>query len=321
MVHTALKIQADLLNKPGHDGFNISEAIDCIPDSLYMFLRLLFGGQKVLEEMDENNETSLEQEDKVQQKCLSIVQDIVFNVSGGKKMTPAGCALHQQTRSKKLVNLFSRAGHVISYDRILQIDTALAEHTLSTMDVTTGSVMPPGLVRGTFVHYTADNIDILDETLDGKNTFHATQLAAWQRGSYNMDVLKTLQLGKRHQIDVPHVMKTLTAANVFVGKENPTYESVNLNWFTKPMKDTEVIASAKAADLAFIIKRHEIDCKPSWTIFNQFIDQTDQEETSVVFFPIINAPAPAPDTLNTVIQRCMYVSSKLNQSKKHYTIG
>ena len=53
-----------------------------------MFLRLLFGGQKVLEETDENNETSVEQEDKVQQKCLSIAQDIIFNVSGGKKMTP-----------------------------------------------------------------------------------------------------------------------------------------------------------------------------------------------------------------------------------------
>ena len=112
-------------------------------------------------------------------------------------------------------------------------------------------------------------------------------------------------------------MKTLTAVNVFVGKENPTYESVNLNWFTKPMKDTKAIASAKAADLAFIIKRHNINCKPSWRIFNQFIDQTDQEETSVVFFPIINAPAHEIDTLNTLIQRCIYVSSKLNQS---YTV-
>ena len=39
MVHTALKIRADLLNTPGHDGFNISEneAIDCIPDSLNVF--------------------------------------------------------------------------------------------------------------------------------------------------------------------------------------------------------------------------------------------------------------------------------------------
>ena len=39
----------------------------------------------MLEETDENNETSVEQEDKVQQKCLSIAQDIIFNVSGGKR--------------------------------------------------------------------------------------------------------------------------------------------------------------------------------------------------------------------------------------------
>jgi hypothetical protein len=29
------------------------------------------------------------------------------------------------------------------------------------------------------------NIDINDSTLDGKNTFHATQMAAWQRGIGN----------------------------------------------------------------------------------------------------------------------------------------
>ena len=77
-----------------------------------------------------------------------------------------------------MVNLFSRAGHIISYDQVLQIDTALAEHTLSTMDVSTGSVLPSNIKNDTFVYYTADNIDILDETLDGKNTFHATRLAA-----------------------------------------------------------------------------------------------------------------------------------------------
>ncbi|KAJ8893011.1 hypothetical protein PR048_005592 [Dryococelus australis] len=32
-----------------------------------------------------------------------------------------------------------------------------------------------------FIHYTCDNIDILDETLDGKYIFHATQMAAWQQ--------------------------------------------------------------------------------------------------------------------------------------------
>ena len=38
-----------------------------------------------------------------------------------------------------------------------------------------GSVMPPNLLAGKFVHFSADNIDILDEIMDDKNTFHATQ--------------------------------------------------------------------------------------------------------------------------------------------------
>ena len=53
------------------------------------------------------------------------------------------------------------------------------------MDPTTGAVIPENFVPNKFIHFTADNmdnIDILDESLDGKNTFHATQMAAYQRG-------------------------------------------------------------------------------------------------------------------------------------------
>ena len=42
-----------------------------------------------------------------------------------------------------------------------------------------GEVIPPNFVDGCdgrFVQFTADNIDINDSTLDGKNTFHATQM-------------------------------------------------------------------------------------------------------------------------------------------------
>jgi len=64
----------------------------------------------------------------------------------------------------------------------MQVDTSLDEFTLMTFDRETGAVIPPNIVKNNFIHYTCDNIDILDETLDGKNTFHATQMAAWQRG-------------------------------------------------------------------------------------------------------------------------------------------
>ena len=50
------------------------------------------------------------------------------------------------------------------------------------MDAETGPVVPSNLRANRFIHYTADNIDILDSSLDGKNTFHATQMCAWQQG-------------------------------------------------------------------------------------------------------------------------------------------
>ena len=44
---------------------------------------------------------------------------------------------------------------------------------------------PPNLVCNRFIHFTYDNIDIKinnDSNLDGKDSFHATQVAAWQHG-------------------------------------------------------------------------------------------------------------------------------------------
>ena len=77
--------------------------------------------------------------------------------------------------------MLHNAGHALSYDNVLQVDNALAEKTIDSMDPDTGAVVPPNLVPESFVHFTCDNIDINDSTFDGKNTFHATQLAAWQR--------------------------------------------------------------------------------------------------------------------------------------------
>ena len=55
----------------------------------------------------------------------------------GKKTTPKhivlGCTLHQTTRSKQLIKLFQRAGHVLSYEQILQIDTG-PYHSLTECD-------------------------------------------------------------------------------------------------------------------------------------------------------------------------------------------
>ena len=117
--------------------------------------------------------------------------------------------LHQATRSKQLINLFHRAGHVLSYDDVLQIDTGLAEHTLSTMNMETGVVLPPNTVSDRFAHFSADDIDILDESLDGKNTFHATQMTVFQRCPGNELSLSSIQSSNKRLLNVPKYMEKL----------------------------------------------------------------------------------------------------------------
>ena len=180
LIHVALNIRSDIMATSGHKGFSVSEtdAISCVPDSLYMFLRILYAGQTVIE--DDNEEG----DDDIQRKVLSIAQDLVYGISDGKKWTPKhiglASTLHQATRSKDLVQLFHKAGHCLSCRQVKQVDTALAESTLQSMDPVTGTIIPPNIVADRFVHYTADNIDILDETLDGK--IHSTP-PRWQHGN------------------------------------------------------------------------------------------------------------------------------------------
>ncbi|WAR26623.1 hypothetical protein MAR_012327, partial [Mya arenaria] len=57
IVHAALKIRTDLNEMPGHDsicsGFDDEHIEKIIPDSLYIFLRLLFGGMALLDGDDD----------------------------------------------------------------------------------------------------------------------------------------------------------------------------------------------------------------------------------------------------------------------------
>ena len=153
-------------------------AIDCVPDRLYMFLNVLLGRQTLI---DCDSETKVKGSATRKTLILSLAK--IYAVSEGKKWTPKhiglASTLHQLTRSKHLVELLHRAGDILSYKQVLKIDTALAEYTLQSMNRDNGAVVPPNLSSDTKPPITSTSTN---STLDGKNTFHATEVAAWQRG-------------------------------------------------------------------------------------------------------------------------------------------
>lgn len=122
MVHVALKLRSDVLSHSEHKEFAVSEEnmISSVPENLFMFLRLILGGQSLLEEDLEEDDPDCDDqsqtEARTQKRILSLAQDFVYSLTGGKRWTPKhiglGCALHQATRSKELVNLFPQCrGH------------------------------------------------------------------------------------------------------------------------------------------------------------------------------------------------------------------
>ena len=315
MVHVALKLRGDIIAHPGFKGVNVSEMAEVasVPSSVHTFISLLLGGQMDTEkEFDECDVQELELIRK--SRVLSIGQDLVFGVCGSKKAPPKhiglGLSLHEATRSKQLVDLFHKAGHVISYHQILKIDTGMAETTLQSMDLETGAILPQNLVAGRFVHFSVDNIDINDGTLDGKNTFHATQMAAWQRGPAKGKILDDIEPSNSATLQVPEILDKIFEVYFAHGSAKPNLGHVNQQWFQVGKKS--VLHPSEVVDTAFLYSRQGAKLKSSWTSFNQAHSEINPPRTTTGYMPIIQAPAHDLSTLNTAVLRAVHMAKALD---------
>ena len=109
VVNVALMIRSKMVGAPGHSGLSVSEddEINCSPDNLFMFLKLLYRGQDQLQDQDGSNDKK--RVHGVKHKVLT-AQDMIYGTSDGKKLTPKhiglGSTLHHVTRLKELVCIF-----------------------------------------------------------------------------------------------------------------------------------------------------------------------------------------------------------------------
>jgi len=87
--------------------------MSCIPESVYMFLKVLYGGQSVLEDDQENVDDECDVACVTDDRIIAVAQDIVYEASNGRMWTPKhvglGSTLHQATRSKLFSAAFSQS--------------------------------------------------------------------------------------------------------------------------------------------------------------------------------------------------------------------
>ena len=326
LIHTALKIRMDLDDTPGHSaawhGIDQEHVEKVIPNSLYVFLSVLLGGVNTLEGVDEGPDRT---------SICSLAQDIVYTASNKRKLTPKqiglGLTLHQATRSATLVDLFHSAGHTVGMDTIRRLDTTIATKILDKYEQNGNVYIPNDIVqsaKGQMVLASCDNIDVLDETIDGKNTFHSTQMMLWQRVPPPESSSASDQVIGRQKALNPSVLKSLhklDRATPFSGtRPKPRLDGPAIEidtWFQSSEERNE----AGSKNLAWILSRlHDVDNQhvPSWSSFNEASSTKDPPLTVAGMMPIIQAPADDNDTMTTVINRFKKIADHLGQ--KHTVI-
>lgn len=148
LVHVALKIRGDIkLAGSAKKGISVdkSDAAAMVPESLFLFLSLLVGGNDSFSQIEEIVEGKLEVATSVYNRVLSVAQDLIYIANKGRILTPKhtslGLLLHRRTRQKDLVVQFNKAGHCASYDQVLQLESAMARVTLQSFVPETGKIL------------------------------------------------------------------------------------------------------------------------------------------------------------------------------------
>ena len=114
----ATKLKADLKSTPGHQGYdnlNTEAAEQCVPTSLYLLIKWILEDNTNSIDVPSDEGPHDNMNSQMHQRILNMGQNIVYNVSFGKKNTPkhigTGLLVHHMTRSKQLVTYL----HKLSY--------------------------------------------------------------------------------------------------------------------------------------------------------------------------------------------------------------
>ena len=180
-------------------------------------------------------------------------------------------------------------------------------------------MVPPKSGQRSICTFLADNVDINEHTFDGIGTFHATQVAAWQRGPPKGNLLSGVEIhGKSNPLNIPREMNDVIPPTRKGVTDRPFDGAFSTDTSLKQPEECHTAVDASAKDMAFFLCRSTQKPVPTWTWYNKMASTVNPKKTTVGYLPIIQAPASELDTLNTVVKRVFHLAKSINQ--KHVVL-
>lgn len=197
-----------------------------------------------------------------ERKILMVGQDVVHCASRSRVKLPKhvslAIAVRHLTGSKQLITLLNRMGHCLSYEDVEVIDTGLANEVLA-MSEGNRCLIPSNILPGVLMHAAVDNNDINEETLDGKNTTHATTHVIYQRSQQGNTQRRRGALAdhssRKRSLDTSRPAREIQEIGVF-GKRpqisNQISSQVKEDWFNP---DKSIFVEGCTMDTVWLLLR------------------------------------------------------------------
>ncbi len=240
-----------------------------VPKALYAFIRWLVAGPAA------SIEAETVRSESIHRDVLAISQNIMYCCKSKRQVVykpkqpdapfrhqlewpqplAVGIAVHQSTRSKKLLEFLHGFGLSVDYSRILRLETQLANAVIEETEKQ-GAYLPATMRKGSFIFFAIDNSDFNEDTPDGKRTLHATATALYQRKESSADPQSTRKLRLHDQKARDRSLKNLTDPD-FIRCHAPNIQGAKGTRFTgfQPGASLEAIEPYSIHDLVWLLSR------------------------------------------------------------------
>lgn len=325
-VRTEIKKSKGITTRPlDSRDITIESTRKLIPDCLYWLVRVLITG-----ESDDENRPRECSNVSDEHQILSICQDIIHCCTNGRiklpKHTSLAITVHHLTSSKHLITLLNKMGHCCSYDEMRAVDTSAAMEVLAKTEEF-GTVIPSNISPSIFLQLAADNNDINEETLDGKNTTHATTMVVYQRKPLGPDPppvpladhrvkRRSLQsTSKVYEIQECSAHGRRPAASSYLDQIDTQLYKENNDSFTKASEMDTIWALMRVHPTSLQATEEPTGTQavPSWSGFNSILFPDMPQQSNVGYCPMIDGNSTDFSTVYTVLKHAQMISSAMGQ--------
>lgn len=307
---------------------SLSSARRVISNSLYWMIRLIVTSDETgLEDLDSLSSCKRKEDER---RVLSIAQDIIHCSTNARAKMPKQISLamtvHHLTVSKQLVTILNRMGHCSSYDELKAVDTSLAMEVMAKAEEY-GTVVPSNISPGAFVQLAADNNDLNEETLDGKNTTHATTMVVFQRKVYGPEPPPTAiadHTNRRRSLPESGSVYEVLECSAHGRRPAVTQyvHQVKNEWFSS---QSEILSNALKDDEIWLLLRMKLTgltpatvmahSVPGWSGYNAILYPDLPPSSCIGYCPMIEGPSTDFSTVYTVLKHAQKISESVGQAE------